>query len=354
MKKYLIITLSIFGAGLSSFAQDIHFSQFNENPSLLNPALTGAYYVMRASVVYRDQWASVTVPYRTFGASYEMKFRASEWEKQDPFKTKLYKKAYNRLAGGLSFYSDKAGDGQMGTNVGNLSIATFIKTGAFSSLSLGLQGGIIQRSVNYSKFIFSNQYNGTSYDTNMPSGEPTGTRSFVAPDVNAGLLWYYGKEEASIGENNHMYADVGFSMMHINKPKQRFLPDNFDQLYSKFIVHGKLLIGMPHSNVSLSPSFVGQFQGPQKEFVFGMHIKYSIKNDTKYTGYIKKSYFGLGVFYRTQDAVIANILLEMGHYAIGVSYDLNVSGLTKVSTLRGGPEIVLRYNSTNRFLFQKK
>jgi len=354
MKKYLIIALTILTANISLVAQDIHFSQYNENPSLINPALTGAYYVMRASAVYRDQWASVTTPYRTFGASYEMKFRASEWEKQDPFKTKLYKKAYNRLAGGLSFYSDKAGDGQMSTNYGTVSLATFIKTGAFSSLSLGLQGGIIHKSVNYANFIFPNQYDGTTYNNTLPTGEPVGSRSFVAPDVNAGLLWYYGKEESSIGENNHVYADVGFSMMHINKPKQKFLPNDFDRLYSKYIVHGKLLIGLPHSNVSLAPSFMSQFQGPQMEFVCGMHVKYSIKNDTKYTGFIKKSYFGLGVFYRSMDAVIANVLLEMGHYAIGISYDLNISGLTKVTTLRGGPEITLRYNSTNRFLFQKK
>lgn len=354
MKKYIYFLTVTLGLSLSSKAQDIHFSQYNENPSLINPALTGAYYVMRASVVYRDQWASVTTPYRTFGASYEMKFRASEWEKQDPFKTKLYKKAYNRLAGGLSFYSDKAGDGQMSTNYGTVSLATFIKTGANSSISLGLQGGIIQKSVNYSKFIFSNQYDGTTYDTNLPSGEPTGTRSFVSPDINAGLLWYYGREETSIGENNHIYGDVGFSMIHINKPKQKFLPNDYDRLYTKHIIHGKLLIGLPHSNVSLAPSIVAQFQGPQREIMAGMLIKYSIKNDTKYTGFIKKSYFGIGGYYRAQDAVIANVLLEMGHYAFGVSYDINVSGLTKVSTLRGGPEIMFRYNSTNRYLFQKR
>lgn len=354
MKKYLIIVLAIFGTCISASAQDIHFSQYNENPQLINPALTGAYYVVRANVVYRDQWASVTTPYRTFGASYDMKFKASEWEKQDPFKTKFYKKAYNRLAGGLAFYSDKAGDGQMATNYGTLSLATFIKTGALSSLSFGLQGGIIQKSVNYSKFIFSNQYDGSTYDTNLPSGEPTGTKSFVSPDVSAGLLWFYGKEEESIGENNHLYADVGFSMMHINKPKQRFLPDDYDRLFTKYTVHGKLLIGLPHSNVSLAPSFMAHFQGPQKEILMGMLIKYSIKNDTKYTGYIKKSYFGIGGYYRVGDAVIANVLIEMGHYAIGISYDINVSGLTRVSTLRGGPEITIRYNSTNRFLFQKR
>ena len=57
-------------------AQDLHFSQFNENPSLINPALTGANSVMRASAVYRDQWRTVTVPYKTYGVSFESRFKA--------------------------------------------------------------------------------------------------------------------------------------------------------------------------------------------------------------------------------------------------------------------------------------
>ena len=114
MKNRSKIVLGIFiVAGPSVYAQDLHFSQYNENPSLVNPALTGSAYVLRASVVYKDQWSAVTVPYRTLGASVEMKFKASSWEKIDPFKTRTFKKSFSRLAGGLSFFSDKAGDGKL-------------------------------------------------------------------------------------------------------------------------------------------------------------------------------------------------------------------------------------------------
>ena len=82
--------------------------------------------------------------------------------------------------------------------------------------------------------------------------------------------------------------------------------------------------------------------------------KYYLKTDSKYTGYIRRSSIGLGCYYRGADAVAVNMLLEMGQYAIGLSYDLNTSGLKKVSTMRGGPEIVIRFNSANRFLFQKR
>ena len=354
MKKYFFLLGSILIFENANFSQDLHFSQFNENPSLVNPALTGTSHVMRASVEYKDQWRSVTVPYSTYGASYEMKFKASNWEKVDQFKTRIFKKSFNHLAGGLAFYSDKAGDGNMGTNQLNISIATFIKASEFSAISVGLQGGMVQKTVDYSKFIFSNQYNGTIYDPNQANGEKFGAQSFIYPDFAAGLNWHYAREERAIGDNDQIKADFGASMYHINKPKQKFLVGTNEKLFSKYIVHGQLLYGVPHSNVALNPSFIAQFQGPSKEIIAGMMVKYYFKDDSKYTGYIKKTDIGFGAYYRNMDAVIAQILLELGQYAIGFSYDINVSGLAKVSTLRGGPELTLRFNSANPFLFQKR
>jgi type IX secretion system PorP/SprF family membrane protein len=354
MKKQLAIAVSIFCGSVAAFGQDIHFSEYNETPSLVNPALTGSAYVVRAAIIYKDQWGSVTVPYRTYGASYEMKFKASNWEKSDPFRTKSYKKAFSRLAGGLAFFSDKAGDGGMGTNIVNLSLASFIKTSDLSTLSIGLQGGIIQKSIDFSKLVFSNQYNGTGYDKTPAMGEDYSAHSFITPDVSAGALWRYEKEEESIGENNQVTANAGVAVFHINKPSQKFIRNGDDKLYSKLNVHGSVLAGIPHSSIALAPSFFFSFQGKQKELLSGIMVKYYLKHDSKYTGYIKRSSIGLGAYYRTKDAVIVNLLLEMGQYAIGFSYDLNTSGLATVSTLRGGPEVTIRFNSGNRFLFQKR
>ena len=73
LKYTLVLVLVCGAAGL--FAQDLHFSQFNQQPSLVNPALTGATAPLRASLVYRDQWRSVTSPYTTIGASFETRFK---------------------------------------------------------------------------------------------------------------------------------------------------------------------------------------------------------------------------------------------------------------------------------------
>lgn len=353
MKKIVFVLVGALTAG-SLFSQDIHFSQFNETPSLINPALTGSQYVLRAGAIYRNQWGSVTVPYQTFGASFEMKLKASAWEKQDPYRTKTYKKAFSRMAAGLSFFNDKAGDGDMGSNHVNLSLATYIKTGSNSTISVGLQGTVVQRTVNFSNFIFSNQYNGTTYDPTINSMEDPGVGSFVYGDVAAGMLYNYIKNESSIGENDMVSWDMGAAVFHLNNPKQKYIAGSTERLYGKIVAHSKLLVGIPHSNVGLAPSVLAEFQGPQKEIVFGLMGKYYLKDDSRYTGYVRKSSIGLGAYYRYKDAVIVNLLLEIGQYAVGFSYDLNVSSLTKVSTLRGGPEVTLRFNSANPFLFQKR
>ena len=350
-----LISLFLFSClSITATAQDLHFSQFNENPSLLNPALTGSAYVIRASVVYKDQWRSITVPYKTFGADIQMKFKASAWDKVGNHATKTFKKSFNRFAGGLSFYSDKAGDGSMGTTQANLSFATFIPVSNKGSLSLGMQASVVQKKIDYSKLLWPDQYNGTTYDASTTAGEDFTSGNFMYPDFAGGVLYTYGYNEKSIAANNQFKAELGASMYHMNSPKQKFLTDTKEKLNSKEIVHGRCLIGLSNSNVSLVPSFLVTFQGSTMESIEGMMIRYNFKQDSKYTGFHKGATFSLGGFMRNKDAFIAVAQLEFSQYAIGFSYDINTSKLNKVSTFRGGPEITLRFVTPSPYLFQKK
>jgi type IX secretion system PorP/SprF family membrane protein len=341
----------VFGSALC--AQDLHFSQYMQTPSLVNPALTGASSVVRASVIYKDQWRSVTVPYKTFGASFEMKLKASNWERADKFKTKIYKKSFSRMAAGISFYRDRAGDGNMGSTQANFSLATFVPTSKYSSLSVGLQASMVQQSVDVSKLVFPNQYGTNGYDPSLNSGENYASQNFIYPDVAAGINWSYGYNDRSIGANNEQRANVGISAYHINSPKQLYLDDSHERLNPKFVFHADVLFGVRNTNVALIPSFIASMQGPSLEMMEGFMIKYYFKEDSKYTGIIKRSGLGLGVSYRNTDAAIFSLLFEYENYAVGVSYDLNVSKLSRATTGRGGPEICIRYVTPNPFLYQK-
>src|SRR2546430_804947 len=67
--KYYIGVVLLFSA-IQVTAQDLHFSQFFNSPLTTNPANTGfipdGNY--RVGINYRNQWASIPVPYKTMSA----------------------------------------------------------------------------------------------------------------------------------------------------------------------------------------------------------------------------------------------------------------------------------------------
>ncbi|MGZ3933058.1 MAG: hypothetical protein ACXVP0_17600, partial [Bacteroidia bacterium] len=58
--------------------------------------------------------------------------------------------------------------------------------------------------------------------------------------------------------------------------------------------------------------------------------------------------------YRVNDAIIPQLLLDMGTYAIGLGYDVNISSYRTASKTFGGVEISLRYNKLADALFTKR
>lgn len=355
-KNIFIVLLVLFLTNaLKINAQDFHFSQFNENSSLINPALVGGSGVLKASVAYRDQWRTVTTPYKTYGLSVESRFKTSAWKESEGKSMTFTKESFNRFAGGLSFYSDKAGDGNLRTTQVNLSLATFVPLNKTSNLSVGLQGSMVQRKIDFSNLVFSNQFNGTGYDASVANGENAKSLSFIYADLAGGINWSYSRPEKLIVANNQKKANIGVAFYHINQPKQSYLVSSNPKINLKYVLHGDFLIGIPHTNLAIAPAYLMQLQATNYEIIAGTSVKYYIKEDSKYTGIIQRTSVSFGAFYRYRDAVILSFGYDKKQqFGIGFSYDLNVSGLTKVSKVSGGPEITLRFNTSNPYLFQKK
>ncbi|WP_317896839.1 PorP/SprF family type IX secretion system membrane protein [Aurantibacillus circumpalustris] len=340
-----IIVLIFFLNSLLVNAQDIHFSQFNEQPSLVNPALTGVRSPLRFSVGYRNQWRSIATPYVTSGASFESRLNTSSWQPSD--KTKIQtsnQKSLGKLAAGLSIYKDNAGDGNMQSIEANLSLATFVATGKKSFLSVGLQASFVQRKINSENLIFPNQYNGSGYDASLNSNENFQNQTFSYPDFAAGFLWSYGQNDPSIFGKRQLKANLGFSLYHLSKPRPNFLTNAIGDRSLKYVFHGDLLLGLPNPDYAIAPSYLLQFRGKSNELLLGMLVKRYFKIDSKYTGIIKRSAIGFGAYYRNKDAAIISITIEIKEqFYIGVSYDLNVSKLKTGTNARGGFELTLKY-----------
>lgn len=334
-------------------AQDIHFSQFGEVPQLVNPALTATTHDMRASLNYRTQWSSITVPYRTYGAAFETKLHLLGWKKVSQ-KTGTFTRSTKNTGVGLFCFRDIAGSGNMGTTKVGLSVSTTVAAGSKHSLSAGLSGAYGQYSINFEQLKWASQYNGTNYDPNLSSGEDFSNSSFGNFDAAAGLQWTYGKGEMYMRSNDEIKANFGISAFHVNRPRYSFLGNSAEQLKMKLIVNGGMLIGVRGTSLDIVPSFIYSSQGPLRELIAGSFFKYNLRENSRYTGFIDASAISIGAFYRNRDAVIVTTLYEFGKYALGISYDVNTSKLNTASGHRGGLELTLRMASPNPFLYQAK
>lgn len=336
-------------------AQDLYFSQFNENPALLNPALTGAKNPLRASISYKEQNRGITIPYRSFGMSFETRFTQSEWTQVDKHRTMTFKeKSISRLAAGLSVYTDRSGDGGLGTTLSNLSLAYFIPLNKNNFLSLGMQGSIVQKKVDNSKLLFPNQYDGTGYDPFKNSGEKFTTLYYIYEDFAGGILWSFKHTEKRISSDIQTKANVGCSVYHLNSAKQQFMLNGARQ-FMKYVCHGELLFSPLGKSVAFNPSFALQMQGPSQQLSLGSMVKYYTNFNSRYTGILKRSSFGFGGFYRSTGYLTAAVLLEKSEqYCINICYDFNVGSLNKTLAAMGGFELALRFTPPNAFLYQKR
>lgn len=328
MKKIKIFSVIILGFIANGMkAQDVMLSQPLESPITLNPANTGAQYNIRTNLNYRQQWRSVTDPYTTVMASADAKIAS--------------KGKSSSLGVGLFIMNDKAGSAHLNTFLGGVNLAGKVPISNSQNFSGGIGVAFMQRHIDYSELTWDRQYDGLVYNPDLSNGEQLSHERTNNVDLSAGIQWSYGKGATTLSSNDNLGAQVGVSVFHINKPNLSF--DYNDKSYMRVVFHSTLSYGIKNTNMQISPSFMASFQGPSRMYYTGALLKYKLQESSKYTDYVLARMINLGAYYRLGDAVVVTTQLEWGQYAFGISYDINVSSLTKVSTGRGGFEISARY-----------
>jgi type IX secretion system PorP/SprF family membrane protein len=331
MKKFihLLLILMCSFCAKTTIAQDIHFTEIYMAPMVLNPANAGAFYKQRAILMYRSQWRSVTTPFVSIKAAYDMNFKNPQ-----------NKKGY--WAGGVFVYNDKAGDSQMSLTQVNFSGAYHLPIDAENIIGAGIQGGYFQRSANTSSLSWGNQFDGYQYNPSLSPNENfgDGTMAFGKLDAAIGVVHTYHKSE--------MYKAVvqritsGIAVHHLNKPEIDYVNVTKDRLYYRWVIHSEAEINI-NEKIKALPTLAYYYQGKLKEFIIGSNFMYAFqKASTKTTG-VKSISAGLGAMYRWKDAAAVTFLLNYDKYLFGMSYDFNISSLKQASNYKGAFEISLRY-----------
>ena len=318
----LILCKFLFVNNLQS--QDIHYSQFYNPVFVLNPGKTGIFNGdKRFLLSYRNQWSSVPVPWRTFTGSYDQKFYPKKSDKYF-------------FSGGVSFNYDRQGDSDITLSNLNVSPSYTKVLNERNLLTLGITVGFATRAFDTDNLRFDSQFNGSTFDATLPTGE-----SFMAERTT-----YF---ENAIGLNYRWQRDrrtkfdIGASAFHVIEPNVAFLEDddiNLPRRYNLSAIYSKQL----SSRFDIQLQALGQLQNEFNELLGSGLLKIYVNNNRG-----KEAVLHLGVGYRTSGAIFAPILaLELANrYYFSANYERDVSDFNVATGGNGGFEAHFRYTITN-------
>lgn len=304
-------------------AQDLTFSQFYEQPLLRNPALAGVFNGdLRVSMAYRDQWASVTVPFRTAAISIEYKIPIAI---QNDF-----------LTMGLQMTEDGAGDIRL-RRTQFLPAINYHKSLSGNSdtyLSVAFMGGPVFSQFDPSLLIFGDQYQSGTYNPGNPSAQIVKASGYSYWDMTTGVSL-----STQFADRGRLY--IGGSLAHFARPViKSVLASNQSFLFPKLVFN--VGINTPTTDWSRIIAFADYFsQNGNRQFLGGFLYGWDVQSN--YYEDKDPVTFYLGSFLRWGDAVIPVVKLDFDHLSFGLSYDVNISRLKAVSNLQGGFEFTASY-----------
>lgn len=339
--------ITFAGAGLiaamllkigSAQAQDVHFTQFDASPLTLNPANTGAFNgEWRASAIYRDQWRSISgnAAFKTYAASFDM-----------PIIRDISVDDY--LAAGVQLYNDRAGDGNLNNFSAMLSVAyhKFLGQDARKVLTVGLQGGYTQKSIDLSKLYFGDEFSEGQLNPGTSAEREWLRRNASNYIINAGLSYAQAVTEK-------FGFTIGAGVNNINQPLESFDSRKASEqlgLGMRYTGQVGAIIGVG-DRFTLKPAVLVQSQATAMELVGGNEFHYKLGDD--YELPTAPAIFA-GVWYRHEDAIMVTAGVEFKGFRVGVGYDYNTSDLKNASDGNGGFEISLRYIAPSPIDFARK
>jgi type IX secretion system PorP/SprF family membrane protein len=321
LMKWLLFLVILFN-GFAGFAQDHLYSQFFNSPLYLNPALTGQFKAdLRMNLIYRNQWTTVPGSLSYLSASVD----------------------YNvpQFGGGIGLLVTRSSEGTAYLNHTNIAGLYSYSIGSDDFvLSFGLQAGVTNRVIDYSKLVFDDQIDPTL------GFIPGSTSAANALPLNN--KFYF---DSGFG-TNLVIADfnIGAAFQHLNRPNESFTGQT-----------AKLPIRF-NGNISYRldlDSYEGNMDDDDKSYVVPSVVFYK---QSKFESYsiglqYKRRGVNVGLSYRSgaetgPSAVVLSLIFDVfvnrdggEKVRMGISHDAALKGLTYSNTA-GSTEGSLGYETT--------
>ncbi|MFH0895842.1 MAG: type IX secretion system membrane protein PorP/SprF [Bacteroidota bacterium] len=298
MKKLYIVVLFTL-LGMTSFAQQepqVSHNMFNQ--LLINPGFAGSSGMNCATAIYRNQWTG-------FGGE----------PKTGIFSLDSYWSRF-QLGMGISFLTDNLGfEKNIGVKIDLARQQAF----SFGTLGFGLQLGLLNKSIDFSKFIYIDQ------------GDPLLTSTQVEKNMFVDLaLGFF-----LAGKDGKYYAGLSSSQLMETKGDYG-ITQATPSLKRHYYITGGYTFS-PDPAIDIKPSALIKTDATSLQF------------DVNALAVFNKRFWG-GLSYRLQDAVVVLI----GAYPFdtnpwlkplkfGYSYDVTTSDIGKSKRSSGSHEVMLGY-----------
>jgi len=326
--KVLLLALFVMLVHGQTAAQDLHFSQFLNSPLSTNPANAGFIPSSdyRIGAHYREQWASIPVPYKTTSIYGDFQFLRNR-----------FRSGWMGLGGMI--LQDVAGTGNLKSTKAYASVAYHQMLGSTGLLSAGFNLGYAGKQINDAKLTFDNQWNGRFFDGATPSGEVFQSNSIGYFDLQAGLNYAYFPTD-------NVYLHAGFSVHHINKPEETFFTpvSGYDNTIAPRSIFFADAVVKLNNSVILTPSMYYSKQAMATEFVGGMLFNYNV------TGGGEQQLIG-GIYFRPGDAYIPMVGYQWKSFKFMFSYDVSNSPLKYFNNSRGATEMYMQYDGIYKTMY---
>lgn len=323
MKK--LVCLIVFAGSFGVRAQDGHLSMYDAAPMFLNPAMTGVFDGdWRLHAQYRTQWKSVNYkPYSTALVSFDAPVK--KWG----------------FGGQISNFRAGIGNYNVLTGMVSAAYTTSIDKSKNHNISFGVQGGVTQKTVEHQLLSFNNQYtttNGGEFNTTIDPNEGFTSQSLIVPNVNAGILYFFAKQQSRLN------PFIGVSAFNLTEPQETFT-NTSNKLPMRFYGHVGTRINITETFYML-PKILYMRQLQFEEGTIALDMGYYLKGSDLYllAGGLYRNSGDFSQFnFDHTDAMVVSIGAKMDSFIAKVAYDVNISSLSTVSNGRGGFEISFTY-----------
>lgn len=274
-------------------AQDPQLSQYYASPLYTNPAMAGAARKIRLTVNARSQYTALNNNYKTGVLGF------------DSYIAKI------KSGFGVVAMQDIAGDGFLTTTSFSGIYSYNLELNREWAMNAALQGGIIQRRYDFSRFVFEDMID-PARGAVLPTAEAKGLEQISVPNFSTGILLYNSR--MFFGGAIHNLLEPNMSFYYRDKDDQAL------KLPRRYTIHGGVNLYLNKSRyederVILSPNVLFM---QQRDF-YQMNLGF----------YVKQKSLTLGAWFRqtstNADAAIFLLGLRFPTFKVGYSYDAIIS-----------------------------